>query len=116
MSIKTNPACVLLVWMNSKQIPVRGKHLDDLSPTDNLFIGISKAQTGPFVYFFLRYCFSEPNVLWKLEDISLLTMIMPLPVFFLVFDFFYTILHWALHIKAIYGFVHKHHHTQKAPR
>jgi hypothetical protein len=49
-----------------KRIPVRGKHLDDLSPTDKLFIGISKAQTGPFVYFFLRYCFYEPNILWGL--------------------------------------------------
>lgn len=103
------------LWMDSKQIPVRGKHLDDLSQRDKLFISISKAQTGPFVYFFLRYCFSEPNVLWSLKDISLRTVLLPLPVFFLVFDFFYTSLHWALHVKSIYGYVHKHHHTQKAP-
>ena len=32
-----------------------------------------------------------------------------------MYDFFYTILHWALHIKEIYGFIHKHHHQQKAP-
>jgi len=32
-----------------------------------------------------------------------------------VYDFFYTILHWALHIKGIYGYIHKHHHHQKAP-
>jgi hypothetical protein len=107
---------ILKEWMNAKQIPVRGKHLDDLSRTDRFFIGISKAQTGPFVYFFLRYCFAEPNILWKLDDVSLRTILLPLPIFFIVFDFFYTPLHWALHIKAIYGYVHKHHHTQKAPR
>lgn len=103
------------VWMNSKLIPVRGKHLDDLSAKDQLFIGISKAQTGPFVYFVLRYCFSEPNILWKAEDISMRTTLLPLPVFFLVFDFFYTSMHWALHVKSVYGWIHKHHHVQKAP-
>lgn len=102
--------------MNMKRIPVRGKHLDDLSPTDKLFIGISKAQTGPFVYFFLRYCFYEPNILWSLDDLSLKTILLPLPAFFITFDFFYTIMHWALHIKAVYGYIHKHHHHQKAPR
>ena len=103
-------------WMNSKQIPVRGKHLDELSPTDKLFIGISKAQTGPFVYFLLRYCFHESNILWNLNEITLRTVFLPLPAVFIIFDFFYTIMHWALHIKAVYAFVHKHHHHQKAPR
>lgn len=103
-------------WMNSETIPVRGKHLDDLTSRDLLFIGISKAQTAPFAYFFTKYLVSESNVLWSLSDISLKTLILPLPVYFIVFDFFYTSLHWFLHIKAIYGFVHKHHHIQKAPR
>lgn len=102
--------------MNSKIIPVRGKHLDELTSTDKLFIAISKAQTGPFTYLLLRFCFYETNVLWAVEDLSLRTVLLPLPALFIVFDFFYTIMHWALHIKAIYGYVHKHHHTQKAPR
>ena len=105
-----------VVWLNATRIPVRGKHLDDLSSTDKLFIGISKAQTGPFVYFLLRYCYQESNILWNLHELSVLTTIVPLVPLFVVFDFFYTILHWALHIKAIYGYVHKHHHHQKAPR
>ena len=46
---------------------------------------------------------------------SVTNILLPLPALFIVFDFFYTILHWALHIKAIYGFIHKHHHHQKAP-
>lgn len=34
---------------------------------------------------------------------------------FIAFDFVYTLLHWALHIPSIYGYIHKHHHHQKAP-
>ena len=104
--------------IGSKQkIPVRGKHLDDLSSKDLLFIGISKAQTGPFLYILLRYCFQETNIQWTFnEDTSILqTVLLPLPVLFIVYDFFYTILHWFLHIKAIYPVIHKHHHHQKAP-
>lgn len=102
-------------WVSAKRIPVRGKHLDDFGPTDRLFIALSKAQTGPFVYLLLRYCFYEPNVLWRMEDASLWTVLLPLPVIFLVYDFFYTLLHWFLHVKAVYPLVHKHHHHQKAP-
>ena len=103
--------------MKAKQIPVRGKHLDQLTTKDLLFIGISKAQTGPFVYFFLRFVMSqESNVIWDLSQASLRTIVLPLPIIYIVFDFFYTTLHWALHIKAIYSYVHKHHHIQKAPR
>jgi len=104
-------------WVNAKHIPVRGKHLDELSPRDRLFIGISKAQTGPFLYILLRYCFHESNVLWTFEDgnFSLKTVILPIPVLFIVYDFFYTILHGFLHVKSIYPLIHKHHHHQKAP-
>ncbi len=98
-----------------KRIPVRGKHLDDLSPTDRLFIGLSKAQTGPFVYLLLRYCFFEPNLRWHVQEATVWTILLPLPVIFIVYDFFYTLLHWFLHIKAIYPLIHKHHHHQKAP-
>ena len=43
-------------------------------------------------------------------------VLVPLPVIFVVYDFFYTLLHWALHDKSVYGYIHKHHHHQKAPR
>lgn len=94
---------------------MRGKHLDEFTLKDKIFIAISKLQTGPFVYFLLRYAMSESNLLWSLHDMSWKNVILPVPVLFIVFDLFYTTLHWALHIKAIYGFIHKHHHTQKAP-
>ena len=110
-------SCNDVGWMNAKQIPVRGKHLDDFTATDRLFIGISKAQTGPFLYLLLRYCFYEDNVVWTFDegDFTLKTVLMPIPVLFIVYDFFYTLLHGFLHIRAVYPLIHKHHHVQKAP-
>jgi len=55
------------------------------------------------------------EVIWNLGGVTFMNTIVPLPFIFLIYDFFYTILHWALHIKAIYGYIHKHHHHQKAP-
>jgi sterol desaturase/sphingolipid hydroxylase (fatty acid hydroxylase superfamily) len=102
-------------WMKSKHIPIGGKHLDTLSTTDKLFIGISKAQTGPFLYFLLQYCFNEPDIVWNINQMTFKNVVLPLPALFIVYDFFYTILHWALHIRAVYPYIHKHHHRQKAP-
>lgn len=58
-------------WIHAKLIPVRGKHLDELSGKDILFVGLNKAATAPFVYFVLRYAYFEPNVVWYLRDMSL---------------------------------------------
>lgn len=99
----------------SKRVPVRGKHLDELSSQDYLFISLNKVATPPFVYCYLRYMYYEPNAVWDLGDISWRNTLLPLPLMFIIYDFFYTIMHWALHVKSIYGYIHKHHHHQKAP-
>ena len=100
---------------NKKQIPVRGKHLDDLRPIDYLFISMNKAATPPFVYFLMRYLYFEENSVWSINSLSLRNTLVPLPFLYVIYDFFYTILHWALHIQSVYKYIHKHHHTQKAP-
>ena len=103
-------------WGQWKQIPVRGKHLDELSMKDLVFIGISKAGTAPFVYWYLRFCYQDAGRLdWDISQLNLFNTFGALVALFVVYDFFYTILHWFLHIKAVYGWVHKHHHVQKAP-
>jgi Fatty acid hydroxylase superfamily len=101
-------------WLGSPLIPVRGKHLDELTRKDLIFIGISKAQTAPFVYLYLRCGFYNRNVIWTFAP-TLANTLAPLVPLFIIYDFFYTALHWFLHIKSIYSFVHKHHHVQKAP-
>ena len=103
-------------WFHSKLIPVRGKHLDELSVKDHLFIGMNRIATAPFVYFLLRYLYHEPNAVWDPRKMTATNVLLPIPIIFVIYDFFYTLLHWALHIKAIYGYIHKHHHHQKAPR
>jgi sterol desaturase/sphingolipid hydroxylase (fatty acid hydroxylase superfamily) len=90
------------VWLHSKRIPVRGKHLDELSSKDLLF-------------FYLRYAYFEPAIIWNLANMTLWNTLLPLPFLFVIYDFIYAILHWALHLKVIYAYIHKHHHHQKAP-
>jgi len=96
-------------------IPVRGAHLDDFSPTDLLYIGINKAQTPPFIYFLTRYMYYAPNTMWNFSEVTVMNTLFPIPVILVVFDFFYTLLHWTLHLQFIYPYIHKHHHRQKAP-
>ena len=60
-------------WIHAKLIPVRGKHLDELSGKDILFVGLNKAATAPFVYIVLRYAYFEPNIVWNVKDISLVS-------------------------------------------
>lgn len=98
-----------------KQIPVRGKHLDDLSMLDLTFVTLNKMAVIPFVYFVVRFAANEPNVVWSLDQVSSSNLLVPILPFFFIYDFFYTLLHWGLHIQAVYGYIHKHHHRQKAP-
>lgn len=103
-------------WCNSKQIPVRGKHLDVLTAKDWVFIGASKAGIAPFFYIYFGYSvYDAERMAWGLSQLTLANTLGAFVALFVVYDFFYTILHYALHIKAIYGWVHKHHHIQKAP-
>lgn len=128
---------------SSKSIPVRGKHLDNFTMKDYIFIGINKCMTGLFVYCYFGYLWSVRKLdndhdhehnheeeeslgghhnccnggtgIWSIQDLSLINTILPIPLLFITYDFFYTLLHWALHIKSIYAYIHKHHHFQKAP-
>jgi sterol desaturase/sphingolipid hydroxylase (fatty acid hydroxylase superfamily) len=109
------PVTFFTEWFGARYIPVRGKHLDELSPKHILFIGFSKANTAPFTYFYFRYAFHAPNVIWAFDSLTLLNTAVALAALFIVFDFTYTLLHWFLHIKGVYGYIHKHHHHQKAP-
>jgi sterol desaturase/sphingolipid hydroxylase (fatty acid hydroxylase superfamily) len=80
-----------------------------------IFIGLNKVATVPFVYFLLRFALHEPRVILAPQQVNFVNALVPIPCLFIIYDFFYTILHWALHIQSIYGYIHKHHHHQKAP-
>ena len=108
-----------------KAIPVRGKHLDELRRIDYYCIAFNKANTAPFTYFYLRYCYDmmmdHPNIMIgrNVKNLSssftIYNTVVPLVSLFLLFDMFYSIFHCILHLQYLYPYIHKHHHIQKAP-
>jgi len=40
---------------------------------DYLFIGFNKLASAPFAYFFLRYAFFEKQIIWDLNDITVVS-------------------------------------------
>ena len=79
------------------------------------FITLNKIAIVPFVYMLAKFMYHEPNAVWCPSSITFKNTVLPLPAVFVIYDFFYTILHWALHIQSVYAYIHKHHHRQKAP-
>ena len=104
---------IIVEWLHSPEIPVRGKHLDDLRPIDTWFIGFSKANTAPFTYFFFPYCWD--HCVWDPSQITIANTLLPIPCLYILFDATYCLLHWLLHFQSVYPYIHKHHHIQKAP-
>jgi sterol desaturase/sphingolipid hydroxylase (fatty acid hydroxylase superfamily) len=80
---------------------------------DILCIGFSKANTAPFTYLFLRYCWN--HLPWNWRSISITNTLVPLPLLLIFFDATYAGMHSILHWQCLYPYIHKHHHVQKAP-
>lgn len=97
------------------KIEVRGKHLDVLEFTDKLFIFINKCLTVLFVYHLKLFLFSSKSVQWDPNEVTILNTVVAFVCFYAFYDFFYMLFHRFLHLRCVYGFVHKHHHRQKAP-
>jgi len=102
-------------WIHAAPLPVRGQHLDELTKKDKMFLLWNKISNGPFVLVAFLYINWDPNFLWEPKDMTWMNILVPFPVFFIVYDFFYTLGHMFLHQKGIYALIHKHHHRQQAP-
>lgn len=102
-------------WLGCKEIPVRGKHLDDFRFSDQIYVVFSKANTGPFTYLFFRYLWFSESVVWDWREMTIANALMPIPLLYITFDATYVLLHWILHWQSLYPYIHKHHHIQKAP-
>jgi len=89
--------------------------LDELTKKDKMFLLWNKISNGPFVLVAFLYINWDPNFLWEPKDMTWMNILVPFPVFFIVYDFFYTLGHMFLHQKGIYALIHKHHHRQQAP-
>jgi sterol desaturase/sphingolipid hydroxylase (fatty acid hydroxylase superfamily) len=93
----------------------RGKPLDVLTPKDIGFIYFNRVATSLFTYHLLRFSWLYGGVEWNPANVTLMNTLVSIPVMFVVYDFFYTGFHRFLHLRSIYGWIHKHHHRQTAP-
>lgn len=102
-----------------RTIRVRGKHLDRFEALDVAFVLFNKCTTPLFSYHLVRLGWAGSFVRWSTSDLSALQcavqLCLLLPLLYVVYDFFYTLFHRALHHRSVYWLVHKHHHRQKAP-
>ena len=98
-----------------QHLPARGKHLESFERRDRQFIAFSQVAIVVMTVHYLPFMATSPNVLWRLDQVSLANTFLALPAFFVVYDFFYAPFHRALHHRSIYAYVHKHHHRQVVP-
>ncbi|EWM22932.1 c-5 sterol desaturase [Nannochloropsis gaditana] len=114
-------ACLVFAFGRLRRvpsIPMRGKHLDTLDARDLGFIAFNKLATTLFSYHLLRFLWLSKGpalVAWRVEEMTWQNTCLALPLLFVVYDFAYTLFHRALHHRALYKHIHKHHHRQKAP-
>jgi len=103
------------VFSRWKHLPARGKPLEVLESRDRQYIAFSQIAIVVMTFHYLQYMASSPHVLWRPEQITLRSTLLPLPLFFVVYDAFYAPFHRALHHRSVYAYVHKHHHRQVVP-
>lgn len=108
-------AVIPLVFGGAPPIPMSGKHLDKFSPKDISFIVFNKLATCLFIYHVCQYVCTTERIYWSLEEVSIANCLLPLPVFYVIYDLVYVLFHRALHLRAFYALIHKHHHRQGAP-
>lgn len=106
---------VLKAFAGFDRIPMRAKHLDKLETKDWAFIVFNRLVTIPFLFLVIRYAATTPGVKLALGDLTLVNTVGAIVLLFLLYDMVYVQFHKALHIRALYPLVHKHHHRQHAP-
>ena len=102
-------------FRRSEHIPIKGQHLDKLEWKDWSFIIFNRVATCAFTYHLLLYSWNSSTVFWKLEELTFGNTVGAYFTFFVIYDFFYHLFHRFLHLRAVYPYVHKHHHRQCAP-
>ena len=103
------------IFANTKQIPIKGKHLDKFTDIDNRYILINKILTCIFVNHTQYIVHRVPCIIWSIEKITISNTLFSLIAFYIFYDLIYTLFHRALHHRSVYALIHKHHHRQKAP-
>jgi hypothetical protein len=78
---------VHLIFSNTgaKLIPVKGKHLDNFSFDDLLYIWINKAHTMLFVYHLVWVCQKSATISWQLEEATVYNTVGSLVLFYIFY-------------------------------
>lgn len=98
------------------KLPINtGKHLDTLDRTDYVFITINRLTGVPFVFHCIQWASTSSSMLWHPSELSVSNTLGSLLCLFVFYDFFYCLWHRLLHVRSIYGLIHKHHHRQVVP-
>uniref|UniRef100_A0A7S4DZG1 Fatty acid hydroxylase domain-containing protein n=1 Tax=Lotharella globosa TaxID=91324 RepID=A0A7S4DZG1_9EUKA len=91
------------------------KGLPELQQLDYIYLAVNSVIEYIFMLGIMSYAWTSPDVGRRVEDLGLLNTLVALWVIFVVDDFFYTPCHLLMHTKALYKYVHKHHHRQNLP-
>lgn len=97
------------------KLPVKGKHLDHLDMKDYAFIAFNRLTGVTFVYNCLQFMSTSKSCMWGVDQLTIWNTVFALAAMFVFYDFFYCLWHRLLHVRALYGYVHKHHHRQVVP-
>lgn len=97
------------------RIPPGGKPLEAFGKKDMLFIAINKVTTMFFTYHVIRFAHTSPHVEWDFGRLTLWNTVGAYFAFHVLYDLIYCWFHRILHIRALYPYVHKHHHRQVVP-
>ncbi|KAH9249727.1 hypothetical protein BASA81_012523 [Batrachochytrium salamandrivorans] len=105
-----------VIAVTDRPLENKGKHLDELEFKDKFLIVFNRLCVPLLTYSMFKFMWDNPShVEWDLHKLTLANTLGSLVGFFTLYDFFYVLLHRFLHIRAIYPWVHKHHHRQHAP-
>mmetsp|Transcript_79613 Transcript_79613/g.178085 ORF Transcript_79613/g.178085 Transcript_79613/m.178085 type:complete len:265 (-) Transcript_79613:81-875(-) len=105
-----------LIFSKARWLPINPRlHLDTLSLRDKVYIVINRISITVFSYHVFQVATVTPTVKWKVEEATLANTVLVLAPMFLLYDFVYTLFHKFLHLRCVYGYVHKHHHRQSSP-
>jgi len=104
-----------LLNFSKAKIPERGKPLYELTLLDHSFITFNKLTTAIFSYHVVSFCWYSKRIVWKIHDITLLNTAIALVLLYILYDLGYSWFHRILHLRSVYGYIHKHHHRQLAP-
>jgi len=97
------------------RIPKSGHSLNTFGWKDWLFVYINRISVPVMTFHVFQYTWNSKKIFWSPKDLSFMSTIGAVVALFLTYDAFYVPFHSLLHVRALYPWIHKHHHRQNVP-